>query len=56
MRTNKIEILFLSETHCKDEMDTTYYTVYGSYRVITSGIAESHRQGVAFIVSKNRSA
>ena len=53
MRTNKIEILFLSETHCKDEMDTTYYTAYGSYRVITSGITESHRQGVAFIVSKN---
>lgn len=44
--------MFLSETHGTGTWDEVYVTPSGTFRVIASGLAHTHRQGVAFIIEE----
>jgi len=53
MKSQRIQLLFLSETHCTGKLDEVYRTPSGTFRVIASGLDDIHRQGVAFIIEES---
>ena len=53
MKRHRIHLLCLTETHCVGPIDKMYQTEHGTYKVVASGLENTHRQGVAFVIAED---
>ena len=50
MKAKGVSVMLLTETHCLGAVDQCFVTPEGTCRVISTGLEDVHRQGVAFIL------